>query len=397
MDITNQKSFRIHLATRSSILAPRAFTLIELLVVITIIGILASLIVVAAIGALKNAQRTRTKAELNQIANAVDDSKTKATAYPPNCQTDDNKFSSNSNPLDDVSVFNDLKRYMRIAFPRNQESDELLLAILGQTQKLDQSSADNNYRPRLNGGITAGEAVVFWLGPFSADPKYPISGDGGPSYTIPSRASGPGSTNRTLDPVDKAKGGSFPFDVTRLAPRDSSGYFDDSTSRYVEYPDPRNSSQLRRINFWQYVPAKSDQPYLYFDTSRHPVGIATGSGSGSKLNGAYDPPAATVTSRIGPNGVGLDVYAFKKVSETSTGPAIQFINPDKFQVIHCGLSTAWDEENFRRMAPEKLLGAALRSNNPNDYLLLPTGPFIGDIAEAIVNFTDGTKIEDAQK
>src|ERR1700759_1480649 len=64
-----------------------AFTLIELLVVITIIGILAALITVAAVGALKNASRTRIKAEINQMANAMDDSKNKATAYPPNCQT----------------------------------------------------------------------------------------------------------------------------------------------------------------------------------------------------------------------------------------------------------------------------------------------------------------------
>ena len=185
--------------------------------------------------------------------------------------------------------------------------------------------------------------------------------------------------------------------MTRLAPRDSSGYFDDSTARYVEYPDPAKSGQLRRINFWQYLAAKSDQPYLYFDTSRHPVGVLTGSGPTGKLSGAYDPPAATVTSRLGPSGLGLDVYAFKKVSETSTGPAIQFINPDKFQVIHCGLSTTWDEENFRRHGAGEAAGHAIRSNNPNDYLLLPTGPFIGDIAEAIVNFTTETKIEDVQK
>ena len=36
----------------------------------------------------------------------------------------------------------------------------------------------------LHGGMTAGEALVFWLGGFSSDPKYPISGEGGPSYRI---------------------------------------------------------------------------------------------------------------------------------------------------------------------------------------------------------------------
>src|SRR5436305_1151311 len=87
------------LAPRSSVLAPRAFTLIELLAVITIIGILAALITVAAVGALKNAQRTRIKAEINQMANAFDEYKNKTTAYPPNCQTDN--IASSDGPLDE--------------------------------------------------------------------------------------------------------------------------------------------------------------------------------------------------------------------------------------------------------------------------------------------------------
>src|SRR4051794_27820273 len=57
----------------------RAFTLVELLVVITIIGILAALIVVAAVGALKTAQRVRIKAEITQIAGGLDEYKNKVT------------------------------------------------------------------------------------------------------------------------------------------------------------------------------------------------------------------------------------------------------------------------------------------------------------------------------
>jgi hypothetical protein len=33
---------------------------------------------------------------------------------------------------------------------------------------------------------------------------------------------------------------------------------------------------------------------------------------------------------------------------------------------------------------------------PDSYLLFPDGPFIGEIADTIVNFTTETKIEDAQ-
>src|SRR4051794_14799291 len=77
------------LTPRSPLPAPRsAFTLVELLVVITIIGILAALITVAAMGALKAARRAEIKAELNQIDGGFNEVKNKSTAFPPNCQTD---------------------------------------------------------------------------------------------------------------------------------------------------------------------------------------------------------------------------------------------------------------------------------------------------------------------
>jgi hypothetical protein len=39
----------------------------------------------------------------------------------------------------------------------------------------------------------------------------------------------------------------------------------------------------------------------------------------------------------------------------------------------------------------------VNTNNPADYLLFPAGPFIGEIADTIVNFVTETKLEDAQK
>jgi len=116
----------------------RGFTLVELLVVIAIIGILASLITVAASSAITSAKQTRVKAELDQIAAAFKAYKVKYGSYPPN--------------------FNDttaVRQHLLKAFPRisQQERDDILT--------LDLSPA---------------EATWFWLVGFTPDPQRPVSG-----------------------------------------------------------------------------------------------------------------------------------------------------------------------------------------------------------------------------
>jgi len=346
----------------------RGFTLIELLVVITIIGILASLLAVAVVGALKKAQETRIKAEVNEISGGFDEYKNKTTSYPPNCQTDMGD-PENGKQADITArqtfVFNDLKRHLRQAFPRHQESDELLLAILGLTAYPSGGKADtSNYNPRLTGGMSAGEALVFWLGGFSNDPKYPISGEGGPSYLASLKQQDPIETRHWI----------YPVDVSRLVPRDSNNYFDESVQagqRYIVYPDPRfpqDNTRKRRINFWQYTPAKSDQPFIYFDTSRH-------------APAEYDPPAR----------FDVHVHALKKIlNPGATNEQVAFINPDKYQVLHCGVDNVWGED-FDRASYYTY------TKDKTQFFDFPTGPFVGDVADTIVNFVTETKLEDAQK
>ena len=343
---------------------------------ITIIGILAALITVAAVAALRRAREAGIKAEIDQLDTAFMEYKNKTTAFPPNCQTDDTNLAGDSptTPLNEATVFNDLKRHMKQAFPRHQESDDLLRALAGLYSG---SNATN-----LRGGITAGEAVVFWLGGFSSDPKYPISGEGGPSYPIPSLGA---TGNASLDPIE-SRTWVFPFEIGRLGPRTDESYFDQTNNRFVEYRDPKGN--FRRINFWQYAPRRSEQPYLYFDTSRYAP------------DPANDPPAATLPTGLGPNNDGLHVHALKKVVDSqgtalATNLPIQYAEPEKFQILHCGIDDEWDEEAFERMSYHGVEAAGDDPRDATSYLLYPDGPFTGEVADTITNFASETRIEDA--
>jgi hypothetical protein len=207
---------------------------------------------------------------------------------------------------------------------------------------------------------------VFWLSGVSSDPKLPFSGEGGPSYSIPSLGD---PNNYQLDPIESRKW-VFPFDVSRLQPRLPDGYFDQSKGRFIEYTVRINGvDQFRRINFWQYVPPKATQPYLYFDASRHPAAPA------------FDPPAATDLSSAP-----LDVHAIKRRSEsTAAEVAVEFCNRDKFQILHAGVDDIWG--NFEPMS--------LAHSNLNEMTFYPDGPFTGDVADTLSNFSEGT-LEDAQ-
>jgi prepilin-type N-terminal cleavage/methylation domain-containing protein len=333
------------------------FTLVELLVVITIIGILAALITVAAVGALKKAQETRIKAEINEMANALDEYKNKTTAYPPNLQWDFGQGENGSSAQQTARqnmLYNDLKRHLKQAFPRHQEPDGLLRCLVGM-------APGTGFR-ELPGGMRADEAPAFWLGGFSSDPKYPISGEGGPSYPT------------TLGKEDRIENRHwiFPLDVARLGPRDSNNEFDDTSGRYLEYTvtivgQNNNQPQVRRLNMWKYFPAKSELAYLYFDTSRH-------------APTEYDPPAAA----------DLHVHALKKIENPGASERLLFVNPDKFQVLHCGIDGIWGDE-FDRASYAQYLA------DKTQFVAFPTGPFIGDPADTVVNFTTETKLEDAAK
>ena len=93
------------------------------------------------------------------------------------------------------------------------------------------------------------------------------------------------------------------------------------------------------------MPRKSEQPYLYFDTSRHPAAVPIG----SDVTGPFDPPAATRPDRAPMAAARSRVQESERFTPARTLP-IQFVNPDKFQIIHCGIDDEWDEDAFEQMS-----------------------------------------------
>ena len=362
------------------------FTLIEVLVAITIIGILAALISVAAVGALKHAHRAAIRSEIEQIDAAFELLKKKYGDNPPNCQL--------LYPTDPGYVHNNLTRYMKMAAPRHREPEALLWNLTGP-------STDVAHFPRgaKTFGIRPSEAIVFWLGGFSDDPNYPISGKGGPSYIV-SKNEDP--INRTLDPIESRKG-LYPFDVSRLGPRGPDGFFEDHPDNHMEY---LLNGQWHRINFWTYTPPRSDQPYLYFDVSRGNPDVTTTDVPEVPIFGSKEFPGW--------------IYPLKKVFERDASGAplsFKFANQGGFQILHFGLDSSWGDhinhffhwpdkdhfkpfpgpeyQNFLRMDIDG--DSKVSPEERKGMIVFPDGPWIDDLGDTQVNFTTEMTVEDAQK
>jgi len=365
-DLTDRRS------RTSSHLAPKsAFTLVELLVVISIIAVLAGLITGAAISALNASKRASITLEIQQIESAFEDFKNEYGAYPPN------GMHNNTNAIMTL-VENDFIRMFKKAFPRNNEPDTVIQALAGTNT----AGASNENLPN---GMNAAEAMVFWLGGFSSDPQFPISGPGGPSF-----AENPNDSDTILtgsDDILEEHSRRFEFDLGRLIPRDSNGAFhdtdNDGAGRFITYNidlnndgDTADLGEFRRINLWQYAPNGSEQPLVYIDVSRHKPE-------------EYDMHA------LGPMGPGMPmVHAIEKVREGFSGPTLGhndlvFVNQGKFQILHAGLDDAWGDFTQLSLFMQGDI-------EENVTILFPTGPFIGDIADTLGNFGTGT-LEDAQE
>lgn len=335
------------------------FTLTELLVVITIIGILSALLLGAVQNALLRAKQAEVTLELQQMGAAIEDLKNEFGAYPPNA------MNNNVNTLGQT----DYVRMFKKAFPRSKEPPTLIQALAARADATGGGPFDIEL-PVGSGGLNGAEAVYFWLGGFSDDVAYPISGPGGPSFQVDTNVSGNGE-------ILEDRNRRYEFDLARLGPRTAAGVFDDSAGqgRFLTYEDPRPGANraLRRINFWVYTVGASTVPVHYFDTSRHSPE-------------EYDLDMTGVKQE--------KIYALKQlregVSAAQSNADITWVENDKFQLLHPGIDDIWGDA---------FLSFKLVPNDPAAYrnvLLAPEGPFIGDVADTLGNFMSGT-LEDKQE
>lgn len=354
-------------------IAPSGFTLTELLVVITIIGILASLITGAALRALNRAKQAAITTELQQLASAMAEFKNEYGIYPPNVfPTEDNSLGY---PNSD-KVFNrqTLQRSVKKISSRSTEFNF----------NADATTNGNNVSTILFNGLSPAEALVFWLQGFSADIARPLSG----SDLAVTQIDDNGTTVNNVITIDSFTP-RFEFDRGRL--RFSRKPNGDRRFLAVNRADGSNTEVY--IQLYEYFPKNSQQPYVYFDTSREtPLQVASNWQTSEFF---YQSPSDSEQVVFPIKQVRADAPADTNDWNNPKLQYVDYVEKGKFQILHAGLDDIWG--NFSRVSNGGVGGELdATNNNTLPSLLVPEGPFVGDIADTLGNFMDGT-LEDKQE
>lgn len=288
-------------------------TLIEILIVIAIIAVLAGLLIPVVGAVRRRGQVTATVLEIQNLKNAIEQYKQKFGDYPPD----------GSNAV----VF---QRHIRVAFPR----------IAPEEIRNINSLILDSHNPTVT-KLDAAEALVFFLGGFSDDPRFPFTGKGGPL-----------AANRSL--------GLFDFDPTRL----STGALTNigTPSNPIMVPVSTDETVLHNNpDDWDifpvYLPKGMDVPFVYFD-SRTYMPRSIYNYNGNAVAPTQYPPADWCAGNPHNHPVtsirGI-ARPYRSDEPRQSTPGVdphpyKWINPDTFQIISAGTNNDFGDFNSANSA-----------------------------------------------
>jgi prepilin-type N-terminal cleavage/methylation domain-containing protein len=286
-----------------------AFTLVELLVVIVIIAILVGLLLPAVNMARRAALTARIGVEIKNMESGFEAYKLKYGDYPPD--------------FSDPAL---LRRHILQAWP-NIESAELTRfeTILGAN-------------PHLR--VNPAQALAFWLGGFSSNPKRPFTGSGGP-FRVNNSGNIIGHNPDRLP-------GTYVFDKGRL----------------------KLETAFRPNLFFIYHPPKKNSPYTYFD---------------ARTYGGLDPMAPTpINGYFTVTNKGSAKPYLSNRTSASSPYGFEWAKPDSFQIVSAGLDDHYGSELFKA--------------DHRSYPVYPDGvnylsPGDGE-DDNITNFSEGGRLQD---
>lgn len=303
------------------------FTLVEVLVVIAIIGVLVALTVPAVQLAYKAVQQRAIALECQSLAQAVEAYRNKYDDYPPD-------------GLDEAVM----RRHLRKAFPNISSSE---FDLLSNPNVVTGNSA-------IKSVMEPSEALVFFLGGFSDDPSYPISGKGGPIYILGINgkqvySSEPTANIASIQYNPDRQNPLYDFKQAQLT-IDAVGALTVSTDDDI--------TGAARDLMPAYHPSGKKMPFLYFDSRTYQP--KTDANQFVTVSGdiAYPYRSTAINTKVDPS---IDTI-------TNRSNYFRFMNEKTFQIVSAGLDDNYGGETglFYMFKPSN--GESAGSANSGDSL-----------------------------
>jgi type II secretory pathway pseudopilin PulG len=326
------------------------------MIVIVIIGILAGLAIPAIIRAVTTAKEGGYKQEIDSLADAVEKYRNKYGDYPP-----------------DGSSWQIMERHFRKIFPQMQQSElDLLNPSITTTAQLNfQGWSGNVWSVNSMSGVIAGvrndfdqavvgpayastdfkvmdpaEALVFFLGGFSSNPKRPFTGEGGP-FVVTTGVAGtapPASGltgGQTLQYNPQRSNALFEFRLDRLTLEQvGTSYISNDEEVFLGLPDGKDLLPV----YLNRPDIQNSSPIVYFDSRSYVLS------KGTNLYTNFYQRAST-TATLSPNTERFGAIRPLVSSNLRTPPVLPlasrtnadwvraylFLEDKKFQVIGSGI------------------------------------------------------------